>query len=412
MARTAAQWNTPPKLKKDEFVSSDVYVSPDLFDEEREKIFAHTWRFACHESEIPQPGDFRTLDHTGIPIVVVRGQDGTVRAFINACSHRGAQVVTEPRGNARSFTCFFHLWTYNTEGQCTSMTRDVGYEQCKLTKENMGLRSVKTSEKLGLIFINLDDDAEDFDSYVGNAMDDLIEPMGTHPMEVFHYHRVQLDANWKQWHETNMELYHEWGHVVNRTTSLAVGGYHERKWSIHPNGHGSLEPLNVKYDKYKGWGSRDDLVLPGLGPGEFRVVDLFPNTTVIIRATTVRIDTSIPIAPGVTLLEQRGLGLKSDSAKDRLERQKHHNQFWGPFGRNLPEDAIFVSAVEKTNRHGASKFGIIARHEDLDSQDDEILRAYYRVWGRYMGRLASDPFGQGLPEDGINNTLAEKEEIV
>src|SRR5690606_26563375 len=111
--------------------------------------------------------------------------------------------------------------------------------------------------------------------------------------------------------------------------------------------------------------------------------------------TTIRIDTSIPIAPGVTLLEQRGLGIKGESAKDRRERQKHHNQFWGPFGRNLAEDAIFVASVEKTNRHGASKYGIIARHEDMKSQDDEILRAFYRVWGRYMERRASDPYAQG-----------------
>jgi len=110
-----------------------------------------------------------------------------------------------------------------------------------------------------------------------------------------------------------------------------------------------------------------------------------------VRATTIRIDTSIPIAPGVTLLEQRGLGIKGESAEDRARRQEHHNQFWGPFGRNLAEDVIFVEAVERTNRHGASRYGLIARHENLMSQDDEIMRAYYRTWARYMGRSAADP---------------------
>lgn len=394
MSRTAIQWAGRPSLPDDHYINTQVYVDPGLFAEEREKIFARTWKFACHESEVAAPGDFRTLDHAGTPIVVVRGQDGIVRAFINACSHRGAMLVTEPRGNARNFTCFFHLWSYDHQGRCISITRDEGYAQCKLSKDGAGLRKVKVGEKLGMIFINLDDEAEDFDTYVGTAMDDLLDPMGTVPLEVFHHHRVMLNANWKQWHETNMELYHEWGHVVNRTTSVAVKGYHDRIWSIHANGHGSLEPLKVEYANYKGWDSRDNLVLPGLEPGEFRVVDLFPNTTVIIRATTVRIDTSIPIAPGVTLLEQRGLGVKGESAEDRRERQKHHNQFWGPFGRNLAEDAIFVDAVEKTQRHRASKYALIARHEDLKAQDDEIMRAYYRTWGRYMDRKASDPFGQ------------------
>ena len=393
MSRNEQQWSAQPDLPDDHYVSSSVYADEELFKEEQRKIFAKTWKFACHESEIAKPGDFRTTDHAGIPIVVVRGQDGIVRTFINSCSHRGALVVTAPRGNARSFTCFFHLWSYDSKGKCISMTRDEGYAKCGPTKEASGLRSVRTAIRLGMVFINLDDDAEDFDSYVGDSLCDLEEPMGTVPLEVFHYHRVVMRANWKQWHETNMELYHEWGHVVNRTTSVAVEGYHDRKWRIHPNGHGTLDSLKVGYANYKGWDARAGIELPGLKPNEFRVTDLFPNTTVIIRATTIRIDTSIPIGPGLTILEQRGLGVKGESAQDRSMRRKHHNQFWGPFGRNLPEDVIFVEAVEKANRRHASKFGIISRQEDLKSQDDEIMRAYYKVWGKWMGRKANDPYG-------------------
>lgn len=393
MTRNAAQWLSPPQLPEDHYVDAKVYTSQEVFDEEREKIFARSWKFVCHESEVPNPGDFRSVEHSGMPLVVVRGRDGSVRTFFNACSHRGAKLVQEPRGNTRNFTCFFHLWSYDTQGRCIAITREEGYKECNLGKDDCGLRGVRTALKLGMVFINLDDDAEDFDTYVGDAMDDLLEPMGTKPMEVFHIHRVLMKANWKQWHETNMELYHEWGHVVNRTTSVAVPGYHERKWKIHPNGHGSLEPLKVQYGNYKGWDQRDNLTLDGLTPGEFRVVDVFPNTTVIVRATTIRIDTSIPIAPGLTLLEQRGLGVKGESAQDRSHRQHHHNQFWGPFGRNLAEDVLFVEAVEGANRHGAARYGIIARHEELMSQDDEIMRAYYRTWSQYMGRKAFDPLG-------------------
>lgn len=393
MTRDAVKWLNPPELPADHYVDSQIYTNREIFEAERKRIFERTWKFICHESELPNPGDFRCVEHIGLPLVVVRGPDGSVRTFLNACSHRGAKVVTVPRGNAKRFTCFFHLWSYDTEGRCTAITRDEGYAACGPKKSECGLRAVRTAVKLGMVFINLDDDAEDFDAFVGDALADLEEPMGTQPMEAFHFHRVLMNANWKQWHETNMELYHEWGHVVNRTTSVAVSGYHERKWKIRANGHGSLEPLKVQYGNYKGWDQRDNLTLPGLSPGEFRVVDLFPNTTVIIRATTIRIDTSIPLAPGLTLLEQRGLGVKGESAQDRSHRQKHHNQFWGPFGRNLAEDVLFVEAVEATNRHGASRFGIISRHEELRSQDDEIVRAYYRTWERYMGRKASDPLG-------------------
>jgi methanesulfonate monooxygenase large subunit len=397
MSRTAIQWLARPRLPDDHFVASSIYTDEAIFQEEREKIFGHTWKFICHESELPKPGDFRTAEHVGQPILVVRGPDGVVQTFFNACPHRGAKLVHEPRGNARNFTCFFHLWSFNTQGDCVEMTAQSGFDECGLTPKDCGLRRVKTAVKYGLVFINLDDEAEDFDTHVGNIMDMVADPIGTVPMEVFHIHRTVMRCNWKQWHETNMEAYHEWGHVVNRTTGIIAEGYNEMQWLIHANGHGTIKPpkpLEIKYDNYKGWEQREGLALPGLAPSEFRVVDLFPNTTVIVRATTVRIDTCIPVAPGITILEQRGLGIKGESAEDRAERVKHHNQYWGPLGRNISEDVLFVEAVEATNRNATSQYGIMARRQGGKGQDDEILRAYYRVWSRHMGRKASDPLGQ------------------
>ena len=91
------------------------------------------------------------------------------------------------------------------------------------------------------------------------------------------------------------------------------------------------------------------------------------------------------------LLEQRGLGLKGESESDRVQRRNQHNQLWGPLGRNLSEDVFFVESVEKATRHGAAPFGLFARKEELRGQDDEIMRAYYRVWSERMGRSAQAP---------------------
>jgi methanesulfonate monooxygenase subunit alpha len=391
MSRNSTEWARPPALPDDHYVSSLVYSDESLFQEEQEKIMRKTWRFACHETEVPEVGDYRTFDHAGYPLLVIRGDDMKIRTFINTCPHRSATIARGPSGNAKTLTCFFHLWSFDTHGNCVSITRDEGYETVDLKKEDCGLREVKTAHRLGMVYVNLDDDSESFDDYIGNSFDMIEECMGTEPLEIFHFHKVNMQANWKQWHETNMELYHEWGHVVNRLTCIAADGYHDRLWNIHDNGHGTLEPLNVKYGNYKGWEDREDGCLPGLEPGELRVVDLFPNTTIIVRATTVRIDTSTPIGPGLTRLESRGLGIKGESAEERTKRRNNYNEFWGPFGRNLSEDVFFVEAVERSNREGAAKFGILARHENLLSQDDEIMRAYYNVWSRHMGRPASNP---------------------
>ena len=101
MGRSETAWQTPPKLPKEDFISNLVYADPEIFALEMERVKKATWKFACHESEVPEPFDFRRVNHAGMPLVVVRGDDGAIRCFINACSHRAALVVREPSGNGR-----------------------------------------------------------------------------------------------------------------------------------------------------------------------------------------------------------------------------------------------------------------------------------------------------------------------
>ena len=392
MSDVTERLRPPSNLAPTDYVSTKIYTDQALFEEEQERLIRKTWKFACHISEIPKAGDYRTFEYGGYPLFVIHSDDGKIRCFINACSHRGSMVLNMPAGTAKSLVCPFHRWAFNTRGDCVAITREEGYHGSGISKENRGLREVRAETRLGCVFINLDDNGISFDEYIGDALEGFEETMGTVELEVFHYHRVIINANWKQWHETDMELYHEWAHVVNRKTSVAAKGYHDRLWKLYPNGHGTLQPFSVEYKNYTGWENRTEKPLPGLVPGEFRVVDLFPNTCFVARATSLRIDTSTPIAPGKTLIEYRGLGIKGESAEDREMRQRHHNQLWGPLGRNLAEDVMLVEWVEQACRNGAASHSIIARREDMKAQDDEVLRAYYREWEKHMGRPASAPF--------------------
>src|SRR3546814_20222432 len=74
------------------------------------------WHPVCHESEIPERGDFKTFRLAGIPLLIARGDDGIVRAFFNACSHRGNQLETAPMGNKQEFECPYHRWLFSTRG--------------------------------------------------------------------------------------------------------------------------------------------------------------------------------------------------------------------------------------------------------------------------------------------------------
>lgn len=398
MSRNAEEWARAPALPADHFISSEVYRSEALFQEEQIRLLNKVWLLACHESEIPNKGDFRTFNHLDIPMVVIRGDDGVIRTLVNVCSHRSAPVVRTPSGNAQRLVCFFHLWTYDTQGNCVTQTRDIGYKEVGPPKERSGLRVIRTEVNCGLVFYNMDDGAGPLDEFLADSLDTLRAALTEQPLEPFHYHQIEIQANWKQWHETNMELYHEWGHPVNRRQGVNSPGYHDRYITVGKNGHVALPPYRVAYANLAGWDNRDQHNFPGMNPGEIRAVDLFPNTSVIIRGTAMRIDTSRPIGANRTLMEFRGIGLKADTPEVRAIRIRDHNQYWGPFGRTQPEDVFFVEGVERSNRRAAN-YSVISRRENFAAHDDAALRGYYEVWGRYMGRQASAPFDHALPAE-------------
>ena len=98
-------------------VNRKAMTSPDVVAAERDRIFSSGWNYVGHESEIPNPGDFRRRTVAGRPLIFVRDLAGRVRVFFNTCTHRGAMVCRQDYGNTKAFQCFYHAWTYNTEGE-------------------------------------------------------------------------------------------------------------------------------------------------------------------------------------------------------------------------------------------------------------------------------------------------------
>jgi methanesulfonate monooxygenase large subunit len=392
-ARTSDTWTAKPDVPSGHAVSGRVYTDADVYAAEVDTIFSSAWRFVCHDSELPDAFDYRAFDHCGKSLFAIRGGDGAVRTFFNVCSHRGAQLLSEPAGNAAHITCFYHRWTYDSRGACTGIPRPAGYPKDIVSKDTMGLREVRTATLHGLVFICLDDGAAPLETFIGPALDQFVEMLSGVPLEVFHFNRAVLDCNWKAWHETNMDLYHEFMHVVLRKTQVNAMPMEDRKLVTFANGHGgSGGALKAKYDGYAGFLGRgaDVPPLPGVGPADFRFINLFPSTAIISRGTVIRIDTAMPLGPDKTILEMRGLGVKGESEEHRRVRRRHHNQYWGPFGRNVPEDMIAAESCADSFRAGAGRYQIIARDENLTGQDDAILRAFYAEWAARTGCDPSD----------------------
>ena len=104
-------------LVRGDRVHRTLYTEPSVFADEMERIFGRTWVYLGHESEIPEPHDFKLTNLGTRPVILSRDEEGTARAFFNRCSHRGVTVCNEARGNAPRFVCSYHGWTYSSAGE-------------------------------------------------------------------------------------------------------------------------------------------------------------------------------------------------------------------------------------------------------------------------------------------------------
>ncbi len=394
MARTQKEWYAKPQFPNTHFVDTRVYTDDALFREEQEKIFNKTWITSCHESEIPNAFDYRTFHHPGgAELFSVRGEDMKVRTFYNICPHRGNTLLYEPVGNAKRITCIFHAWNFDTKGNCLDITRaKQGYQE-RFCPADAGLREVRTEVAFGgFVWVAVDDNAISLEEYVGPALSMLKEHMSM-DLEVFHYHKAVVNSNYKLWHDTNSEFYHDYIHYFNKITGMMQPGYYDRKYVGYPNGHASVGSMEVKYDAYEG-GKKRGVGWPGLAPGGWILIDIFPGMTYNLRTSVLRMDTVIPLGPNKLIIEFRGLGLKSDTPEQRAERVHDHNFIWGPFGRNLHEDLLGVHGQGMAMREGTgSKWVLHGREENMTIHDEGGMRHFYAEWGKRMGRTPYDPYG-------------------
>jgi carnitine monooxygenase subunit len=131
-----------------------IYRDADFLEAEKEQVFAKSWQIICHQNDIPNAGDYHTLDFLGEPLVAVRGQNGTVKAFFNVCRHRAARLVDGGSGNCPGrIVCPYHAWTYDLGGRLTAVPHRKEFSEFSLDK--FSLKPVETEIYKGFIFVRL-----------------------------------------------------------------------------------------------------------------------------------------------------------------------------------------------------------------------------------------------------------------
>ncbi len=133
-----------------------TYSDPDFHAAEMERVFRPSWQVVCHDSDIPNVGDWHSIDYCGESVIVVRGTDRNVRAFTNVCRHRGSRLVDGAAGCAKKLVCPYHAWTYELDGRLTGVPDSASYPT--LDKGRAGLVPVGLEQWRGFWFVRLDDD--------------------------------------------------------------------------------------------------------------------------------------------------------------------------------------------------------------------------------------------------------------
>ncbi len=131
-----------------------TYDDPEFYRLEVDRIFRPSWQVVCHSNDIPNPGDWHSLDYISESVIVVRGADEHVRAFTNVCRHRGSRLVDGNQGCAKKLVCPYHAWTYDLDGRLTGVPDSATYPT--LDKDKSGLVPVDLEIWRGFLFVRLE----------------------------------------------------------------------------------------------------------------------------------------------------------------------------------------------------------------------------------------------------------------
>ena len=186
-------------------VPTRTYTDTDQWRAEMELIFKRVPLMLAFTAEMPNPGDYKAMDAAGLPVLISRGKDAKVRAFLNVCSHRGAPLADEGRGNCPRFTCKYHGWTFGQDGRLIGVAEASTFGE--IDKAERGLRELPCEEKAGMIFVCLTPNAPlDLDGYYRGFLEDY------EAMDFANWtylgSRVIEGANWKIAFDGYLEGYH------------------------------------------------------------------------------------------------------------------------------------------------------------------------------------------------------------
>jgi phenylpropionate dioxygenase-like ring-hydroxylating dioxygenase large terminal subunit len=288
-------WDLDEARKLGVTATRDLYRSEELLRAERERLFARSWALVGTVEELAETGSYLTVDVGGVPLVVVRGAGGVIRAFHNFCRHRGITLLEGSGTTGRHVTCPYHQWSFALDGRLLRVPQAA--EQFPgLELSAWPLRPAQLATWHGMILVNPSTEAPDLASAMA-GLDDRIANFFVGPMVEVARVGYEAACNWKLLLENHVDVYHLW-YLHQRTLShydhrkFAWRSYGDNWWSTEPHKDPSGIPSGLPW---LGAEERD-------GIGAFA---LFPNLMMVTTSETFSTYDAVPLAVDRTRLTLR-----------------------------------------------------------------------------------------------------------
>jgi phenylpropionate dioxygenase-like ring-hydroxylating dioxygenase large terminal subunit len=208
------------------------YTSEAFYQREVERIWRRAWNFLGHVDQVARHGDYLALEFAGVPLLIIRGKDNVIRAFANACRHRGSTLLDEGAGHCGTIVCPYHSWSYGLDGTllgAPEMNKTEGFNPA-----DNGLIPLRLESWGGFLFVCFDNAAPPLTQWLG-GLPDKLECYGLDDMVLARRKVFDMDCNWKIFVENAKESYHI-GTVhkatINKYASARSAGY----WVEEPTG--------------------------------------------------------------------------------------------------------------------------------------------------------------------------------
>jgi anthranilate 1,2-dioxygenase large subunit len=401
-----------------------IFQDRGIYAAEQQRIFqGPSWNYLCLSVEVKNTGDFIATFVGDTPVIVVRDADGELYAFENRCAHRGALITLEPRGNTKDFTCVYHAWSYDRQGNLKEVAfkdgiKGKGGMPASFCMQRHNPRKLRLAEAFGVVFGSFSNDVVPLEEHLGEEIYARINRvMGGRTPVVLGRYTQALPNNWKLYMENVKDSYHAsilhlffTTFELNRLSQTGgiivdpTGGHHVSFSAIDTspakNNEMNNEKNNERDNEYSEQNIRSDSEFKLADPSLLESFKEFPDSVTLQILSTfptfvlqqiqnaIAVRQIVPRGVDRTDLHWTLLGFAEDTPEQRLVRLKQANLV-GPAGYISMEDGCVGGFVQRGIAGAAGERAVIEMGgAGTDSSESRVTEASVRgFWKAYRAQM-------------------------